>query len=147
MIRAAAVGPCKEWAGYRNPAGYGVRQVKLPSGKRKQVYVHRHAWAEAHGRIRKGMCVCHRCDNPACYELTHLFLGTRGANNRDAARKGRSRSGRQRLTEAAVASIREEFWGGSGMQLPRLRALAEKHGMSWNHVYGIVHRIYWKRVA
>lgn len=53
------------------------------------VYAHRWAYAEAHGEIPKGMCVCHKCDVPACVNSDHLFVGTHRDNHVDAGLKGR----------------------------------------------------------
>lgn len=76
--------PCIEWAGARDANGYG--QVRHEGRTQRP---HRVAWIEAYGPIRRDQLVCHRCDNPACYNLDHLFLGTHTDNMRDMASKGR----------------------------------------------------------
>lgn len=78
------LGPCLEWQGYRNKQGYG--RAKLAG---RMQYTHRAVWAEANGPIPNGLFVLHRCDNPACARLDHLFLGTHADNARDKADKGR----------------------------------------------------------
>jgi len=77
-------GPCIEWTGYRFSTGYGAF-------KRQGRYyrVTRVVWEGAHGPIPEGMLVCHRCDNPPCYRMSHLFLGTASDNQQDCVRKGR----------------------------------------------------------
>jgi len=77
--------PCKEWPRYRDRKGYGIKRF----GKRGKQRVHRLAWEETHGPIPEGMHVLHHCDNPPCYEVEHLFLGTNTDNMRDKAAKGR----------------------------------------------------------
>jgi len=77
---------CIEWDGYRTPQGYGQKRFQG-----KTWYVHRVAWVEVHGPIPDEACVLHRCDNPPCYNIEHLFLGSRGDNMKDMAMKGRGR--------------------------------------------------------
>jgi hypothetical protein len=60
----------------------------------KRVAVHRLAWEFSNGEIPQGMFVCHRCDNPKCFEVSHLFLGTAADNMADKIAKGRGRGGR-----------------------------------------------------
>jgi hypothetical protein len=51
---------------------------------------HRAAWVEAHGDIPEGMFVLHQCDNRACVNVAHLFLGTHQDNMDDRESKGRN---------------------------------------------------------
>jgi hypothetical protein len=79
---------CWEWQGTRLPTGYGFAGTSYDRlvGER---YAHRIAYVMEHGTIPRGMCICHKCDNPACVRPDHLFLGTYQDNTRDAMRKGR----------------------------------------------------------
>jgi len=78
--------PCIEYEGTRDAQGYGRRRVDWSTSH----LVHRQEWERVRGPIPDGLCVLHRCDNPPCYRLGHLFLGTRSDNARDRQRKGRT---------------------------------------------------------
>jgi hypothetical protein len=77
--------PCRIWQGALAGAGYGVRGSETSSER----YVHRQEWERVHGPIPVGLQVLHRCDVPACGEVSHLFAGTQLDNVRDAIAKGR----------------------------------------------------------
>lgn len=72
--------PCVEHSGSKNTRGYGLIGQRL---------AHRVVWESEHGPIPEGLCVLHHCDNPPCIRLSHLFLGTKGDNNRDRTEKRR----------------------------------------------------------
>ena len=80
--------PCKLWTRSKTGGGYGLTWVDG-----KYVYIHRKTYEDAHGKLPRGIKVCHKCDQPACYELDHLFAGTQRDNLQDAAAKGRTRHG------------------------------------------------------
>lgn len=75
---------CWEIQGFRHKEGYGHM-----SYRNKGVRAHKLMYMLAVGPIPDGICVLHRCDNPPCCNPAHLWLGTRGDNIRDAAKKGR----------------------------------------------------------
>jgi len=79
---------CKEWYGAKNSEGYGTTTYKG-----KIIYAHRLAWIKKNGDIPKGMYICHKCDNPSCYNINHLFLGTPKDNCQDKVKKGRNQNG------------------------------------------------------
>lgn len=79
---------CHEWQGARLPKPnypYGV-----VGWEGKVVRVHRLLWIVEHG-VTPGETpfVLHRCDNPPCCNVRHLFLGTHQDNMDDMAAKGR----------------------------------------------------------
>lgn len=78
---------CIEYQGYCNRDGYGV----VSQGRKNpKILAHRKAWADANGPIPEGVCILHKCDNPPCINVEHLFLGTQADNVADMNAKGRN---------------------------------------------------------
>ena len=57
------------------------------------VRAHRYVWTLFVGAIPFGMFVLHKCDNPPCINLEHLYLGTHIENCRDRSARGRQAKG------------------------------------------------------
>ena len=75
---------CIEWHGAKSQFGYGkIRH----DGKQKAI--HRMIWEMNNGPISGTLCILHKCDNPSCFNLDHLSLGTRLDNYLDMVGKGR----------------------------------------------------------
>lgn len=135
---------CIEWQGARSSAGYG----QLRRGG-KVYYIHRLTYEAVYGKIPKGQVVRHSCDNPACYNIDHLSLGTHKDNMQDASKRGRvnktinargEAQGLSKLTEELVALIRSSPLGSTtlGRQLgvSKSTILRVRSGKTWRHVNG-----------
>lgn len=85
------VGECLEWQKSRHLHGYGLIYVD-----KKYRLVTRVIYTLLKGRILPyNLCVCHRCDNPPCISIRHLWLGTRADNVLDMVSKGRNKGRNQ----------------------------------------------------
>lgn len=79
---------CWGWTGRKGSAGYGEFKFW-----QKKHGTHRLSYELSIGEIPDGLCVLHRCDNRLCVNPSHLFVGSKGDNNRDRSAKGRSAKG------------------------------------------------------
>lgn len=76
---------CINWTAAVNNRGYGLLNIE-----NNLQLAHRIAYKDFHGYLSHDICVLHRCDNPKCINVEHLFLGTQGDNMADMAIKGRA---------------------------------------------------------
>ena len=122
---------CWMWAGPRSVHGRAILNI---NGRSK--YAYRVVWEELKGPIPDGLQCCHKCDEPACVNPEHIFLGTAKDNMRDCAAKGRIRGGSpkgdaNRMTkfaDALIAQMRSELAHGA-RQIDLVRA----YGISRSH--------------
>ena len=110
---------CWEWTAHKNSQGYGMFNYF------GEIWLAHRVSAKINGMDVEDVCVLHHCDNPSCVNPKHLWLGTRGDNNKDRHKKGRSRGGRNigeanpmsKLTAEEVRWIRQ--LGGSQYKIAK----------------------------
>lgn len=115
---------------------YGV--LKVGGRKGRIWYAHRASWVLHRGEIPEGMQVCHRCDNAACCNPSHLFLGTLDDNMKDMREKGRAarglRIGGAKFSWRVILDIRANY----ALCRVTQQELADRYSVSLQHVNNIV---------
>ena len=147
---------CWEWKGCKFPSGYGCFGFNY-----KAVRAHRFCWSLVFGNPAPGLFVCHSCDNKACVNPNHLWLGTPQDNSSDMVKKGRQASGdrngsrihplsrprgelhsRSKLTEKQVLYIRQAYSSGEMSQ----RKMAKLFNVNRKVIFDIIRRKIWKHI-
>lgn len=122
-----------------NHSGY-----PLIRNKGKKMIMSRYIYELNYGKIPKGMCVLHSCDNPNCINIEHLRIGTHQENMQDKVIKGRAtsvcgcKSGMAKLTEAKVIDIRNSDLSS--------RKIAKIYGIEKTTILNIRSKKTWKHI-
>lgn len=141
LKKADQVGDCLVWRLAKNAHGYG----KFANGKGGWVLAHRAAWQAANGEIPAGAEVCHKCDNRACVNPEHLFIGSHQDNMADMKQKGRAKglvgtdNHKCKITPAIAAEI-------ICSAAPK-NELAKRFGITVCMIGRIQRRIAWKSIT
>ncbi len=107
---------CWLWISATNGKGYGMISIYNEETKQSRGRLApRVSWEIFKGDIPKRLFVLHECDNPACVNPDHLFLGNQMDNLKDMIAKGRAKKRGLRgeehnqhiLTEIQVKEIRD----------------------------------------
>lgn len=136
---------CWEWQGSTDGHGYG--QINRARG-RSPIKAHRFSWVAENGEIPQGQWVLHKCDNPPCVRPSHLYLGDRSRNTKDAIERGRyltpfmgQNNPAAKLTAFDVHMIRKRAYRGE-----QPIDIARDYPVSRTTVAEIVARKSWRHV-
>jgi hypothetical protein len=157
LVHVEVTPTCWLWIASTKPNGYG--QVRR---RGRTLLAHRLAYELFVGPIPAGLSVLHRCDEPACVNPAHLFLGTHDDNMADMVAKGRQCRGARmsaalhgkargrtrgtqkpnaKLTDERVRAIRAAYAAGETQT-----SIAARHSVRQSLISRVVRREAWSHV-
>lgn len=77
---------CWEWTGFCYPTGHGQFHYDTELW---DIKASRAVWLMYNGPLASDEYICHKCDNPKCVRLDHLYKGTHETNQADERGKRR----------------------------------------------------------
>jgi hypothetical protein len=145
---------CWNWQGAKTSIGYGALTIGDP---RHLMGTHKIALAIFGAGVPEGLFACHKCDNPACCNPNHLFVGNQQDNMADKVAKGRQAKGdtinwhlypetvkrgeshhNAKLNKAAVIDIKTSALTGAELaikyNISRSAICAVRKGRMWSHI-------------
>ena len=142
---------CWLWTGSKNHKGYGLIRIdgKLFLSHRYS-FVKHNPYGLSFDDI-EGCVVCHECDNPACVNPAHLFVGTMKDNSIDMTIKGRhgqtgskgEKHWKAKLQDFHIREIRHAYLAGGVTQ----KQLADEFGVSKTTIGEIVRNKLWTHLT
>lgn len=148
---------CWEWLGRLDKRGYGHFETMFRVARGEFVHYHhiasRLAWEITNGPVARGKMCCHVCDNRACCNPAHMFLGTAQDNMADMRAKGRAvppprlrqdgeHNPSAKITADDVRRIRARFNEGE-----HRRALADEYHLAPRTIRHILNRTRWAHIT
>lgn len=145
-VKRGASDECWEWQASRCGVNRAYGQFYVDGIK---IVAHRVAWTLNAGlEPLPHLEVCHSCDNGACCNPAHLWLGTHKQNMEDKAQKGRSnvpsgsKTKQAKLTEEKVLIIKGLIASGTSQ-----RTIAKQFGVSQPAISYINKNICWAHLS
>lgn len=135
-------GGCFNWSGAtskKDGAGYG--RITLNN---TAYGCHRVVWTLLKGGIPDKKILCHKCDNPLCCNVNHMFIGTQADNVRDMVKKGRDRKNPYRggnHSRAALSNDQAKYIRDNYIKYDPvfgIRPMAKEFGVSETCLYRVV---------
>ena len=136
--------PCVLWQGALDKYGYGALKRNV-DGVQKSYKIHRWIMELYLDRqLGPKEVILHACDNPPCYAIDHLSVGTIASNNRDMLLKGRASPppvnvfyGPDNWNTKLSPADHERIW--IRYQYGEVaRTIAEDFGVSTSTIYNVV---------
>jgi hypothetical protein len=123
---------CWLWVAHIDTVGYGAI-FKGYNRNASPIRAHVASWLLHFGPIPKGRFVLHRCDNRACVNPDHLWLGTHADNMKD------KRSNNRHTTRQRSSAIPESTKEAIRQSSESRNRLAAKFGVSEGMIYKLRH--------